>query len=386
MSSPLTIDFDKLLVPISADNPSGESLRYDGTYDSIREARRADDELAQGEWVRETKTSDWPAVIDLASEALATRSKDLQIAVWLVEALVNRYGFVGLRDGLRLLRELQEQFWESLYPEMEEEEDIEFRVAPLEWLNDKLPAAVMQLPVTRGLGGEAYSWSRWQESRMVDNLGRRDQAAKQAAVDDGKITGEQFDKAMQSTPVEFYQTLFEDLEQIQEEYQNLDQIIDDKFGRHGPSLLNLKKVIEDHQTLITDLLRKRGGLRAEPPAAAAAQAQMPSASQAGVPAAAPVATAASGLPLEPRDRTDALHRLIAVAEYFRRTEPHSPVSYLVQRAVRWGDMPLDEWLPQVIHDTSALDKVRETLGLQDVPDSGNPTDEAESSGSKEDNW
>ena len=69
--------------------------------------------------------------------------------------------------------------------------------------------------------------------------------------------------------------------------------------------------------------------------------------------------------LELQSRADALRQLAAVADYFRRTEPHSPVSYLVQRAVRWGEMPLEAWLQNVIHDESVLDQLRETLGLKD---------------------
>ena len=47
---PPVIDLEVLLQPISEENPSGESLRYSGIYDEIAEARRADDDLNQGEW------------------------------------------------------------------------------------------------------------------------------------------------------------------------------------------------------------------------------------------------------------------------------------------------------------------------------------------------
>ena len=67
--------------------------------------------------------------------------------------------------------------------------------------------------------------------------------------------------------------------------------------------------------------------------------------------------------IEPHDRLDAIRRLLAISDFFRRTEPHSPVSYLVQRAARWGEMPLDEWLQEVIKNESVLGEVRETLGL-----------------------
>lgn len=374
MPSPPILDLEALLTPIEGENPSGESLRYAGTYDAIQEARRFDDDLDQGDWVREAKSADWRAVIDLATDALATKSKDLQIAVWLVEALAKRHGFPGLRDGLHLLWELQVRFWDSFYPEMEDEEDLEFRAAPLEWFNDKLPASIMQLPVTQGVNEENYSWLRWEESRTVDNLGRRDEEAMQAAIADGKITGEQFDKAMMATALDFYQALFDDVHQVREEYTKLDEVIDDKYGRAGPSLLAIKKAFEDCQTLTEDILKKRGGLQpTEPqPSPDGSAAEDETTSQG------PVATAVrsapppptAALPLEPQDRADALRRLAAVAAYFRRTEPHSPVAYLVQRAVRWGEMPLEDWLQHVIHDETVLDNVRETLGLKDTATSG----------------
>lgn len=68
--------------------------------------------------------------------------------------------------------------------------------------------------------------------------------------------------------------------------------------------------------------------------------------------------------IEPVDRPDALRRLAGVAEFFRRTEPHSPVSYLVQRAILWGEMPLESWLEEVINNEDVLGRVRETLGLK----------------------
>ena len=65
-----------------------------------------------------------------------------------------------------------------------------------------------------------------------------------------------------------------------------------------------------------------------------------------------------------KTRADAIKQLQRVAEFFRRTEPHSPVPYLVQRAVRWQEMPLEEWLQELIKDTSVLSAVKETLGLR----------------------
>src|SRR5437899_3868639 len=99
---------EDLLTPIAGDNPSGQNLRYAPVYDKIKEARRKEDPIARGDWQRPLKEADYRQVIKLSTEALASTSKDLQIAAWLTEALVYQEGLSGLADGLSLLRALTE--------------------------------------------------------------------------------------------------------------------------------------------------------------------------------------------------------------------------------------------------------------------------------------
>ena len=91
---------NNLLSPIPGDNPSGEDLRYAPIYDQIKEARRQEEESVQGEWMHEVKKADYPLVIKFATEAIATKSKDLQIAAWLTDALLRIEGFAGVKQGL----------------------------------------------------------------------------------------------------------------------------------------------------------------------------------------------------------------------------------------------------------------------------------------------
>ncbi len=394
MPSPQTLDIEALLAPISGENPAGKSvrdgpygsakelegnlakplltvLRDVGPFDAIKEARRATDELAKGEWEGETKTADWRAVIDISTHVLSTKSKDIEIAAWMVEALVKRHGFPGLRDGLRLLREIQERFWESLYPSIEDG-DLESRAGRLEWVNEKLPSSVRAVVVTQSRDGENYSWLHWEESRTIENLGRQNPEARAAALAEGKISGEVFDKAVAATPRAYFETVFEDLNECWEECERLSTVVDEKFGRDAPSLLNVKKALEDLRTLVTPIVKKKRELEPDPTT--------------GQPAgeldqqAADIAFTPSGpVPFAPQNRADALNRLAAVADFFRRTEPHSPVAYLVQRAVQWGKMPLEEWLRDVIRDDGVLGRVRETLGLKDQ-DSGKSEESGGTSG------
>lgn len=109
---------DDLLNAIPGENPCGENLRYAAVYDKIKEARREDDVVPQGDWQIALKAADYPSVIKLAGEALATKSKDLQIAVWLTEALIKTESFAGLRAGLDFIGGLIKNFWDGLYPKL----------------------------------------------------------------------------------------------------------------------------------------------------------------------------------------------------------------------------------------------------------------------------
>jgi type VI secretion system protein ImpA len=63
-------------------------------------------------------------------------------------------------------------------------------------------------------------------------------------------------------------------------------------------------------------------------------------------------------------RDQALAQLRQVAEFFRRTEPHSPVAYLAEKAARWGEQPLHAWLRSVIKDDASLARLEDLLGIE----------------------
>ena len=67
-------------------------------------------------------------------------------------------------------------------------------------------------------------------------------------------------------------------------------------------------------------------------------------------------------------RDQALAQLRQVADFFRRTEPHSPVAYLAEKAARWGEQPLHAWLRSVIKDEVSLARLEDLLGIDDPAD------------------
>jgi type VI secretion system protein ImpA len=263
-----TIDLNSLLAPIPGENPAGEDLRYSPIYDDLKEARRADDQLERGEWQREIKTSDWDKVISLASDALSKKSKDLQIAAWLTEALIRKEGFSGLAAGLKLLLGLLQGYWENVYPVIEEG-DLEFRGAPLQFLNDKVSSSLKEVPLTDPSATPGYSWLKWQESREVgaesDTLTRQggvDESKKkrrEELIAEKKLTAEEFDSAVARTSKAFYQSLVEDLTQSRKTFQNLDRLVEEKFGSQGPRLSDFGEALEECARVVTKIFKEQKG-------------------------------------------------------------------------------------------------------------------------------
>ncbi len=261
-----TLDIQAILSPIADDSPAGEPLRYDPVFDEIQEARRADDDLARGDWQHEIKTSDWDKVFELSVSALTERTKDLQIGVWLLESLTATEGFEGLHAGLQIMTGFLQQFWDHVYP-LIEDDDLDFRVGPLEFLNDKVWLAVKHIPLTDSSKTPGYSWMKWQESRQVgsdqdsrNQYGDVDEDKRQAreeAITEGKLTAEDFDAAVASSPKSYYENLYGHVTACSDEFKRFDEIVDEKFGREAPRLAEFKTALEDCDRLVGKILKEK---------------------------------------------------------------------------------------------------------------------------------
>jgi type VI secretion system protein ImpA len=260
------IDIDAILAPIPGDNPAGEDLRYNSVYDEIKEARRTEDALDRGDWQSAVKRADWDRVIKVSVETLTGKTKDLQIAAWLLEALIKTEGFEGLYTGLAIVNGLLRDFWEHVYPEIEEG-DLDFRAAPVAFINDKLWLCIKEIPLTDAAVTPGYSWLKWQESREVgyesDTLnpyGDVDEDKKkrrQELIAEGKLTAEEFDSSVALSSKAYYRPLAESLGACREEFKRLDQIVDEKFGREAPRLAEFGKSLGDCEYVVTRILKEK---------------------------------------------------------------------------------------------------------------------------------
>jgi len=336
---------EDILNPIAGDNPSGPDLRYAPVYDKLKEARREDDPLAQGAWQHERKVADHVAVIRLAQEAIATQSKDLQLAAWLTESLLKSQGFRGCGEGLGLCRGLLENFWDTLYP-LIEDGDLEARAGPLEYVGSRLDVPLKSVALCR----DGYSFYQYKDSRTVpyeDQAKAKDQkAARDAALKDGKLAPEIFDKSFGETPKAFYAESEKSLDACLQALAALDEVCAAKFGGSAPSFGRLKSALEEVRHVVHGFLQKKREF--EPDPVEEAPPPPPPETAEGEPA--PQAASALGVVpsvdlsaflkagAEPSDRTAALAGVAAAAQYLRKREPFSPAPYLMLRGLRWGEL------------------------------------------------
>lgn len=360
---PPVVDLEVLLQPISEENPSGESLRYSGIYDQIAEARRSDDGLDQGEWKTEQKSADFNKVIELGVNALKTQSKDLQIAVWVAEALSRKHGFAGLRDSLVLLSGLQEKFWDTLHPEIDEG-DMEGRANAISWLDVQFPLAIRAVPITVVSN---YSFNDLEDAAKFDfpeNISELPMdsqppllALKAEAEKGNRVTAMMWAKEKAQTRRATVESVNFVINECFAALADLNRVIEEKYDRNQmPGLSSVRNTLENVHTKVKLLLEEK---RLEEPDPIEEIEEASEGGEVGAEGGGRGGSVTGAI----NNRKDALRRLGEIAAFFQKTEPHSPVSYLVQRAVKWGNMGLETWLQEVIKDQSVLYQLRETLGV-----------------------
>ena len=347
------MNFDALLAPISDASPCGEDLSFSPEFDAIQELHRADDPtLDQGEWVTALKSADWPGVLAQCEQLLGLRSKDLRVTAWLTDASARTAGYAGLADGLTLCRMLCERFWADLHPRLDDDGDAEQRGGTLRWLLAQVEALAAQLSVLHH-GARTYSL---RDIESAQALARSAERADETAPAGGRITPDDIAAARRGTPREFFVVNLGDAQRAQQALAELQQVVDPRMGADGPGFAGARRALEDAVHAVERLARE-----ADPLGAAAAFEPGDSAVAAQGEAAAVAVTGVL------RTRAEALQQLRAVAAFFRRTEPHSPVAYLADRAARWGGMPLHDWLRAVMKDPSSLSHIEELLGIEPPP-------------------
>ena len=363
---------EDLLAPIAGENPAGEDLYYDRVFDQIKEARREDDDsLPEGDMVvSQKKKADYRAVIKLAGDALAKRTKDLRLAGWLIEAQLRVEGFSILAPGIELLRSLQETFWPNLYPVIEDGGDLELRMLSVEIAGRLIAATVRKVPITRsGLSLESYL-----ESHLVgyekDATSDAKQESRRDAIEHGKLSAEDFDQAFAASPKSLYVDAEAALAQSLESVDRLDEYQQEANGDNAPILTNLKGALAEVHQAVTSLLNERRKTEPDPVKAE----DQPPPQQDGVPPDAAqqsfdTGEPSSGQPLPRRTASsgplsgvaDAYGLVVESAEFLFQRDPLSPVAYLICAGLRLGETRMQGPVPAPGFAVGPSPSVRQSL-------------------------
>ncbi|WP_202921353.1 type VI secretion system protein TssA [Anatilimnocola aggregata] len=357
-TSPL-LDFEVLLAPVPGDNPTGAYLRYSSgrEYDLIRDLRPKRDQAIFEDGSEGPQAGQWKQIIAKSQEFLRAKSKDLQLATWLTEALVNQHGFTGLRDGLQLITGLLQTHWEGLFPPADDG-DLEMRVAPLEWLlgDTALPIWVREIPLSdrpAEMSGDAE-----RKTPVTYNLWHSIKVNRSADAEPF-LAG--METAVNKTPPAFFRKLHEDIRAAREALETFNSALDEQFGRLAPAVSAVRTAIEQCQNRVETICQERKITLQE----TAAVSDPQEASSAGESPSETYSGSNNGHSGPVRSRAEALEKLREIADFLRQAEPHSPVSYLIQRAIAWSEMPFEKLLLELVQDQNARALINNTLGIKE---------------------
>lgn len=362
-------EINTLLSPIDGDNPCGVDLREisSADYQTLKDARRAIASLMRARKFDNDSDGEinghWQTIYKLAPQVIKDQSKDLEVAAWFTEASLKLKGYSGLRDAFALNEGLVDQYFDDIYP-LPDEDGIETRVYPLIGLNGEDGSGTLILPLKNVALSEDYDipftfnlYSRCIEAEQI-----ADPDAKRQRIEDIGLSLESIHNQVNASSTSFYQTLIEDLEACLEHFNNMTNMLDTKCGlADSPPSSAIKKslvaVLDALKILTKDKL-------AAPQESSSATEETHTVNQNEM-RSAPSSTAAHS-PVSVgaiNSRSEALNQLLLVANYFRQTEPHSPLCGALERVVEWGNMSLQELMMVLIPDASARANYTQLTGI-----------------------
>lgn len=345
-------DFSALLIPINQENPAGNNLEYEPLFDDIRLKRESDpDYLPEDEWsVSEPRSADWNQVRILCENALREQAKDIQLACWLVEAMSHLHGLTGLYYGTEFLSEFITRFWFQCWPYLDGEEGIKIRRSKILRLDRDLGQELLRRPLLCQPNTSINHWRKILAFEQKINL--HPDIRDDLILQDGDMTKDSFfQQAKLYSSMEIGQqavlvnNIITSIDQLEERYFSLSQDSEGKLFTHTRQVL---KEITDYLQRLTQLTTPSEN-EVMSQDATSEHVLLPS----DIPPVSPGPQAMS--------REKAISQMLAIAGYFRQSEPSSPVPFLMERAARWATMSLTEWLEEMINDKNSINEINNVL-------------------------
>ena len=372
----LVNNIDTLIAPINGSRHGvGEDLIFDPRIDAIVAARQEDDPLlAQGNWVTELKVADWDFVKNQCADLLSHTSKDMKLALWYVDALSHTDHLAGISQGLSLLQALNDEYWLTMYPPLDGEEDsMDIRAGLLSWFVKALTDDIKQLSLS-DTKTEKYNYNYYLTARDHDKQRQQNPDNESS----NQLTLSDYNHAIKTSNEAWQQALMNNLKKVTEQWQTLTDQLNNLMGMDAPvfaPVTDLLAALTQHlRPLIPEYSDSTSSVSAQESVADTMDSIGESAMSDSSGQAASIKNISStSFNPSNRDhqsnRQQALKLLGQIQDYFATNEPHSPVTFLLGRAIDWADMPLDQWLTHIIKNEDQLATLSDMIGIQPKRDS-----------------
>ena len=328
-----TIDIDKfngLLQPVSDTMPSGKNLELDSDYLFIKQHSES---KPSGFAKNDPKPTQWHEVYDRC-QALLKQSKDLNILLWLCRASLNIEGLIGLAQSLLLCHHILDQYWDSLYPNLDSEDNNDpterincllFFNEPTGFLHD-----LQQTPLLQNKVAGSFVLGEYLNSENT--------------LDDNQAIAK-LNEIYQCQTLAESQKSIDAIQSILKIYHHIRQLITDRVG--NPCHCSLEQ-FEYYIQKIHFLIQSTTIAREIAPTLAAGNRHDQ----------APPTDKKNAAPLSIQNRTQVIQALDLITQYYERNEPSSPIPLLINRAKKMIDMNfidiITELAPQGLNEARAI--------------------------------
>lgn len=355
---------ESFIKAFSDTDPVGPSLRYESAYDTIRLSRQEDDpRLSMGVWETDLKKADWVTVEDLCIDILTTKSKDLQIALWLTEAWTAKDGFEGYIRGVEIITDLCSTYWDTIHPQIQGD-DVESRSLLFEWMDTALSNRLLLVPITRSSYNEtSFGIGYYKSVIHLEAIQKRPQSGKPSpTVDPSKMLGtlEEFEKSLDQTPDAYLEAIIMNVRTATQTTQSLKELLNPLLGSTSPAFSLILPLLQEIDRLLKGKIQKRQP-KTEPELSTLSTEGSP-----GEPKAesdqAPTGNEAPQLRSSLNSPSDAYRQLEIVASFLEQNDPQNLASKVLRKLISWENKNIIDVLKQIAKTPQEYEMLMRLLG------------------------
>ena len=373
------LNLESMLAPISPEQPCGlcketsESLELLNAFaqmqqagETARKIEKAKAELdllppaLRSDVIRDSagrsndpkKDPGWGAIARKCCEITESYSKDTRVLGWLVESMLRAHGYRGFGEALSAAIGLVESYANQLYP-LDPDSPI-YAIGFLDKLNQSSS-------LLDGLGRVTFTpqtsvcYASKLLARHLESLPPDQRNEMQEA---GILSYDQIESEIQEADVSDLIEFLDSIDEAIAKASKLDELLTSLSGNASYGFNKIRNELDAIRMWYSELSERKLAEHLQKADNDSIDSSKPDEQE-------PSGKLQSGKPGVFQSRDEALSSLIKVASFFRRTEPHSPLSYSLEQAVRWGKMPLPDLLMELVRNDEVREEMFRRMGIQE---------------------